>query len=41
MTGFPESFLIDPQGRFAAIRHGVVDQQVLDQVFGPELKGSS
>ena len=41
MTGFPESFLIDPQGRLAAIRHGVVDQQVLDQVFAPELKGSS
>jgi cytochrome c biogenesis protein CcmG, thiol:disulfide interchange protein DsbE len=47
MTGFPESFLVDPQGRFAAIRHGVVDEQVLNQVFAPELpnpakaKGSS
>jgi cytochrome c biogenesis protein CcmG, thiol:disulfide interchange protein DsbE len=48
MTGFPESFLIDPQGRFAAIRHGVVDEQVLNQVFAPALgsapaspKGSS
>jgi cytochrome c biogenesis protein CcmG/thiol:disulfide interchange protein DsbE len=45
MTGFPESFLIDPRGRFAAIRHGVVDQRVLDEQFapllGPEKKGAS
>jgi cytochrome c biogenesis protein CcmG, thiol:disulfide interchange protein DsbE len=41
MTGFPESFLIDPQGRFAVIRHGVVDQQVLDQEFLPDIQSGA
>jgi cytochrome c biogenesis protein CcmG/thiol:disulfide interchange protein DsbE len=33
MTGFPESFLIDPQGHVALIRRGAVDESYLaDQV---------
>jgi cytochrome c biogenesis protein CcmG/thiol:disulfide interchange protein DsbE len=39
MTGFPESFLIDPQGNFAAIRRGPVDQAVLAQQFEPVIAG--
>jgi len=39
MTGFPESFLIDPQGHLAVIRRGPVDQSVLDQQFEPAIAG--
>jgi cytochrome c biogenesis protein CcmG/thiol:disulfide interchange protein DsbE len=35
MTGFPESFLIDPQGHLAVIRRGPVDQTVLAEQFQP------
>src|SRR5689334_17570100 len=35
MTGFPESFLIDPRGHLAAIRRGPVDESVLAEQFGP------
>ena len=31
MTGFPESFLIDPQGHVALIRRGPIDAQYLRQ----------
>jgi cytochrome c biogenesis protein CcmG/thiol:disulfide interchange protein DsbE len=39
MTGFPESFLIDPQGQLAVIRRGPVDQSVLNQQFEPVIDG--
>ncbi len=34
MTGFPESFLVDPAGKIALIRRGPVDQRTLDSVLG-------
>jgi cytochrome c biogenesis protein CcmG/thiol:disulfide interchange protein DsbE len=39
MTGFPESFLIDPEGRLAVIRRGPVDERVLAQQFEPAIEG--
>ncbi len=41
MTGFPESFLVDPGGRIALIRRGPVDQQYLDQAVVPLIGGRS
>jgi cytochrome c biogenesis protein CcmG, thiol:disulfide interchange protein DsbE len=41
MTGFPESFLIDPSGRLAVIRRGPVDQEVLSREFEPVIAGST
>jgi cytochrome c biogenesis protein CcmG/thiol:disulfide interchange protein DsbE len=35
MTGFPENFLVDPQGHIALIRRGPVDQAYLDQMVTP------
>jgi cytochrome c biogenesis protein CcmG, thiol:disulfide interchange protein DsbE len=35
MTGFPESFLIDPQGHVALIRRGPVDGSYLAQQIAP------
>jgi thiol-disulfide isomerase/thioredoxin len=35
MTGFPESFLVDPQGKLALIRRGPVDESYLDQAVLP------
>ncbi len=35
MTGFPESFLIDPQGHVALIRRGPVDESYLAQQIAP------
>src|SRR5215208_4332007 len=35
MTGFPESFLIDPQGHIALIRRGPVDERYLQQNILP------
>jgi cytochrome c biogenesis protein CcmG, thiol:disulfide interchange protein DsbE len=35
MTGFPESFLIDPQGEVALIWRGPVDDRFLDQQVVP------
>jgi cytochrome c biogenesis protein CcmG/thiol:disulfide interchange protein DsbE len=35
MTGFPESFLIDPQGHVALIRRGPVDDSYLKQQIAP------
>jgi len=40
MTGFPESFLVDPQGDLAVIRRGPVDADVLDTQFAPAIAGS-
>ena len=35
MTGFPESFLVDPQGRIALIRRGPVSESYLEQAVVP------
>jgi hypothetical protein len=35
MTGFPESFLIDPEGNIALIRRGPVDAEYLDRMVLP------
>jgi cytochrome c biogenesis protein CcmG, thiol:disulfide interchange protein DsbE len=35
MTGFPESFLIDPQGKIALIRRGPVSESYLQQAVVP------
>ena len=35
MTGFPESFLVDPDGRIALIRRGPVDEAYLSQYVEP------
>jgi cytochrome c biogenesis protein CcmG, thiol:disulfide interchange protein DsbE len=40
MTGFPESFLVDPEGELAVIRRGPVDAEVLDSQFAPVIEGS-
>jgi cytochrome c biogenesis protein CcmG, thiol:disulfide interchange protein DsbE len=37
MTGFPESFLVDPQGKLALIRRGPVDEEYLDREVAPLL----
>jgi cytochrome c biogenesis protein CcmG, thiol:disulfide interchange protein DsbE len=39
MTGFPESFLIDPQGHVALIRRGPVDERYLDEQVAPLIQG--
>jgi cytochrome c biogenesis protein CcmG, thiol:disulfide interchange protein DsbE len=38
MTGFPESFLINPQGKIALIRRGPVDGEYLDQSVAPLIR---
>jgi cytochrome c biogenesis protein CcmG, thiol:disulfide interchange protein DsbE len=35
MTGFPESFLVDPQGRLALIRRGAVNEPYLQEEVAP------
>lgn len=35
MTGLPESFVVDPDGRIALIRRGPVDEQYLDRYVLP------
>jgi hypothetical protein len=40
MTGFPESFLVDPQGDLAVIRRGPVDADVLNTQFAPVIENS-
>lgn len=41
MTGFPESFLVDPQGQIALIRRGPVNQDYLDQIVSPLIQAKS
>jgi cytochrome c biogenesis protein CcmG/thiol:disulfide interchange protein DsbE len=41
MTGFPESFLVDPEGEIALIRRGPVDQRYLDENVAPLIAGES
>jgi cytochrome c biogenesis protein CcmG/thiol:disulfide interchange protein DsbE len=35
MTGFPESFLVDPEGNVAAHWPGPVTREILDEQFTP------
>jgi cytochrome c biogenesis protein CcmG/thiol:disulfide interchange protein DsbE len=39
MTGFPESFLVDPQGQLALIRRGPVDETILREQVLPVIEG--
>ncbi|MDX6651941.1 MAG: cytochrome c biosis protein CcmG, thiol:disulfide interchange protein DsbE [Solirubrobacterales bacterium] len=39
-TGLPESFLVDPKGRLALIRRGVLDQRLLDRYVTPMIARS-
>jgi cytochrome c biogenesis protein CcmG/thiol:disulfide interchange protein DsbE len=41
MTGFPESFLVDPQGRLALIRRGPVDERYLNESVEPLIRQQS
>jgi cytochrome c biogenesis protein CcmG/thiol:disulfide interchange protein DsbE len=41
MTGFPENFLINPQGHIALIRRGPVDTQYLDETVAPLIRSGS
>jgi cytochrome c biogenesis protein CcmG/thiol:disulfide interchange protein DsbE len=41
MTGFPESFLVDPEGNVAAHWPGPVTPQILDEQFTPLLEETS
>jgi cytochrome c biogenesis protein CcmG/thiol:disulfide interchange protein DsbE len=41
MTGFPESFLIDPRGKIALIRRGPVSEPYLDQAVVPLIRRQS
>jgi cytochrome c biogenesis protein CcmG/thiol:disulfide interchange protein DsbE len=41
MTGFPESFLIDPEGKIALIRRGPVDQSYMEQMVAPLIQAKS
>jgi cytochrome c biogenesis protein CcmG/thiol:disulfide interchange protein DsbE len=41
MTGFPESFLIDPDGKLALIRRGPVDEQYLTENITPVIASRS
>ena len=39
MTGFPESFLVDPDGNLALIRRGPVTAGYLESVVTPIIRG--
>jgi cytochrome c biogenesis protein CcmG, thiol:disulfide interchange protein DsbE len=41
MTGFPESFLVDPAGKLALIRRGPVDERYLDGAVAPLIQAES
>ena len=41
MTGFPENFLIDPQGKVALIRRGPVGESYLQQAVEPLIRPRS
>ena len=41
MTGFPESFLVDPEGRIALIRRGPVDEEWLTENVVPLVRGEA
>jgi cytochrome c biogenesis protein CcmG/thiol:disulfide interchange protein DsbE len=41
MTGFPESFLVDPGGKLALIRRGAVDESYLTDQVAPLIRSRS
>lgn len=41
MTGFPESFLVDPSGKLALIRRGAVDESYLTDQVAPLIESRS
>ena len=41
MTGFPESFLVDPAGKLALIRRGAVDESYLSDQVAPLIQSRS
>jgi cytochrome c biogenesis protein CcmG, thiol:disulfide interchange protein DsbE len=41
MTGFPESFLVDPTGKLALIRRGAVDESYLTDQVAPLIQSRS
>jgi cytochrome c biogenesis protein CcmG/thiol:disulfide interchange protein DsbE len=41
MTGFPESFLVDPSGKLALIRRGAVDESYLTDQVAPLIQSRS
>ena len=41
LIGFPESFLVDPDGNLALIRRGPVDATFLEQEVAPLIEGSA
>jgi cytochrome c biogenesis protein CcmG/thiol:disulfide interchange protein DsbE len=41
MTGFPESFLVDPEGRIALIRRGPVTADYLNRYIEPIISGEA
>lgn len=41
MTGFPESFLVDPSGKLALIRRGAVDESYLTDQVAPLIQARS
>ena len=41
MTGFPESFLVDPRGKLALIRRGAVDESYLTDQVAPLIESRS
>ncbi len=41
VLGFPESFLVDPDGNFALIRRGPIDEQFLGEQVEPLITGST
>lgn len=40
MTGFPESFLVDPEGKIALAQPGPVTDQYLDEMVAPLIEAS-
>ena len=41
MTGYPENFLVDPQGKLALVRRGAVTTSYLNDVVKPFLTGQA
>jgi hypothetical protein len=40
MTGFPESFLVNPEGEIALIRRGPVDAKYLEDEVLPAIRSN-
>ena len=39
MTGFPESFLVDPEGKVALVQPGPVNEEYLQSEVAPLIEG--